>query len=45
VLNVALQEMEKRMHNGAEREEVLKDLQKEMGRPCGPTLPDDGSNS
>jgi amino acid transporter len=45
VLNVALQEMEKRMHNGTEREEVMNDLQKEMCRPCGPTLPDDGSNS
>ena len=45
VLNVALQEMEKRMHNGAEREEVMKDLQNEMCRPCGPTLPDDGSSS
>jgi amino acid transporter len=45
VLNVALQEMEKRMHNGPDREEVMKDLQKEMCRPCGPTLPDDGSNS
>ena len=45
VLNVALQEMEKRMHNGAERDDVMKDLQKEMCRPCGPTLPDEGSQS
>jgi hypothetical protein len=45
VLNVALQEMERRMHNGAEREEVMDDLQKEMCRPCGPTLPDEGSQS
>ena len=43
VLNVALQEMEKRMHNGAERDEVMKDLEDEMCRPCGPTLPDEGS--
>jgi len=45
VLNVALQEMERRMHNGAEREEVMDDLEKEMCRPCGPTLPDEGSQS
>ena len=45
VLNVALQEMERRMHNGLEREEVMKDLQDEMCRPCGPTLPDEGSES
>ena len=45
VLNVALQEMERRMHNGSEREEVMNDLQKEMCRPCGPTLPDEGSQS
>ncbi len=45
VLNVALQEMEKRMHNGLERDEVMKDLQDEMCRPCGPTLPDEGSSS
>ena len=41
VLNVALQEMERRMHDGAERDEVMKDLQNEMCRPCGPTLPDE----
>ncbi len=45
ILNVALQEMEKRMHNGLEREEVMKDLQDEMCRPCGPTLPDEGTSS
>jgi amino acid transporter len=45
VLNVALQEMEKRMHNGLERDEVMKDLQDEMCRPCGPTLPDEGTTS
>ncbi len=45
VLNVALQEMERRMHNGMERDEVMKDLQDEMCRPCGPTLPDEGTNS
>src|SRR5215469_2325494 len=45
VLNVALQEMERRMHNGSEREEVMKDLQREMCRPCGPTLPDEGMQS
>ncbi len=43
VLNVALQEMERRMHNGLDRDEVMKDLQDEMCRPCGPTLPDEGS--
>jgi amino acid transporter len=45
VLNVALQEMEERMHNGAQREQVMKDLEGEMCRPCGPTLPDEGSSS
>jgi len=43
VLNVALQEMDKRMHNEGHREEVMKDLEDEMSRPCGPTLPDEGS--
>ena len=43
VLNVALQEMEKRMHDEGNREEVMKDLEDEMCRPCGPTLPDEGS--
>ncbi len=45
VLNVALQEMARRMRNGADRDEVLSDLQNEMRRPCGPTLPDEGSSS
>lgn len=43
VLNVALQEMERRMHDEGNREEVMKDLEDEMCRPCGPTLPDEGS--
>jgi hypothetical protein len=43
VLNVALQEMEKRIHNGVERQQVLDDIYGEMQRPCGPTLPDEGS--
>ncbi len=43
ILNVALQEMEGRMHDGAQREQVMKDLEDEMCRPCGPTLPDEGS--
>ena len=43
VLNVALQEMDKRMHDEGNREEVMKDLEDEMCRPCGPTLPDEGS--
>jgi len=45
VLNVALQEMERRVHDGTQREEVMKDLYEEMHRPCGPTLPDEGSSS
>ena len=45
VLNVALQEMEKRMHDGAERDEVMKDMLDEVHRPCGPTLPDEDSSS
>jgi amino acid transporter len=43
VLNVALQEMEKRIHNGGDRQQVLDDIFNEMQRPCGPTLPDEGS--
>jgi amino acid transporter len=43
VLNVALQEMEKRIHDGADRQQVLDDIYNEMHRPCGPTLPDEGS--
>jgi len=42
-LNVALQEMEKRIHNGGDRQQVLDDIFNEMQRPCGPTLPDEGS--
>ncbi len=45
VLNVALQEMERRMHDGAHRDEVMKDLLNEVHRPCGPTLPDEDSSS
>ena len=45
VLNVALQEMEKRMHDGAQRDEVMKDLFDEVHRPCGPTLPDEDPSS
>ncbi len=45
VLNVALQEMERRIHDGKERDEVMKDLQNEMCRPCGPTLPDEDASS
>ena len=45
VLNVALQEMEKRMHDGAQRDEVMKDLLSEVHRPCGPTLPDEDAPS
>jgi len=45
VLNVALQEMERRMHDGAHRDEVMKDILDEMDRPCGPPLPDEGSSS
>ena len=45
VLNVALQEMEKRIRDGKQRDEVMKDLQNEMCRPCGPTLPDEDQSS
>jgi amino acid transporter len=45
VLNVALQEMEKRMHDGNQRDEVMKDLLDEVHRPCGPTLPDEDTSS
>ncbi len=45
VLNVALQEMDKRMHDGGQRDEVMKDLLNEVHRPCGPTLPDEDSSS
>jgi hypothetical protein len=45
VLNVALQEMEKRMHDQTQRDEVMKDILEEMRRPCGPTLPDEGASS
>ena len=44
VLNVALQEMERRMHDGSQRDEVMKDLLDEVQRPCGPTLPDEDSS-
>ena len=45
VLNVALQEMERRMHDEGHREEVMQDLLEEVRRPCGPTLPDEGTSS
>lgn len=45
VLNVALQEMQGRMHDGAQRAQVMKDLEREMCRPCGPTLPDEDASS
>ena len=45
VLNVALQEMEGRIHDGDQRDQVMKDLEREMCRPCGPTLPDEGGSS
>jgi amino acid transporter len=41
VLNVALREMEKRIHDDALRDEVMNDLREEMHRSCGPTLPDE----
>ena len=43
VLNVALKEMASRMHDGAEREQVLNDIFDEMKRRSGPPLSDDGS--
>ncbi len=36
VLNVALQEMERRMHNGAQREEVMRDLEERDVPPLRP---------
>ncbi len=41
VLNVALQEMADRMHNGAYREEVMKEIQDEMERRGSAPLADD----
>ncbi len=43
VLNVALKEMASRMHDGAERDQVLNDIFDEMKRCSGPPLSDDGS--
>jgi amino acid transporter len=43
VLNVALQEMRDRMHNGAYRDEVMKEIQDEMERRGGSPIEDDGS--
>ena len=45
VLNVALQEMASRMHDGAEREKVLQDVYEEMKRPSTPPISDDGTPS
>jgi hypothetical protein len=41
VLNVALQEMSSRMHDGARREDVLKDLYDEMQRKSGEPIAED----
>ena len=41
VLNVALQEMTERMHNGAYREDVLKEILEEMRRHGGAPVADD----
>ncbi len=41
VLNVALQEMAERMHNGAYRDEVMKEIQDEMERRGGAPIVDD----
>ena len=41
VLNVALQEMAERMHNGAYRDEVMKEIHDEMERRGGAPLADD----
>ena len=43
VLNVALQEMASRMHDGAARDQVLSDIFDEMQRASGPPMNDDGS--
>jgi nucleotide-binding universal stress UspA family protein len=43
VLNVALQEMASRMHDGDERERVMDDVFDEMKRPSEPPLSDDGT--
>ena len=32
-------------HDGDQRDQVMKDLEREMCRPCGPTLPDEGGSS
>lgn len=46
VLNVALREMAKHMHDGGpERDRVMGEIYAEMQRPCGPTLPDEGSST
>jgi len=45
VLNVALQEMRDRMHNGAYRDEVMKEIHDEMERPGGTPLEDDKNTS
>ena len=45
LLNVALQEMASRMHDGAEREKVLQDVYEEMKRASSPPISDDGTPS
>ena len=40
VLNVALQEMTRRIHDGSDRDEVLRDIHEEMERPSGEPLAD-----
>ena len=41
VLNVALQEMRERMHNGAYRDEVMREIRDEMERHGGTPLEDE----
>jgi hypothetical protein len=41
VLNVALQEMTERMHNGAYRDEVMREILDEMRRRSGQPVADD----
>ena len=45
VLNVALQEMKDRMHNGAYHDEVMKDIYEEMQRTSGQPMEDDDATT
>jgi hypothetical protein len=45
VLNVALQEMSARMHDGERRDEVMKDIFAEMERQSGDPIPEDDAPS